>query len=124
METKSSKIRVAVIDGISKGWTAKETAFHHNFTVEEVRATAINMKMSFPWTRIGIPPKYTKEAVPLSTLFGRHRHTSAHAAAQIQKVVKRMGPKHPEAASLLKIVSFLRERTIPEAWESRIKVSK
>lgn len=123
-KTKAAKLRIAVADGVARGWTSKETAYHYNLTVDDVRRMASKMKTSFCWARLGIPPRYTSEPVPIKTLFKRHRHTSGTAARKILKVVQGMDKSSKEVAELLKVVGFLRKRTYPEAWESRIKISQ
>lgn len=123
METsKASVLKTAVRKGMANGWTAKETATRLNFDVQDIRKMAVRMKVSFKWERIGIPPSYSSEPIPLSTLLKRHRTTLAEACAYLQKTLNKVGHDHEVSADLIKTLSYLRNRSMPASWERRLSV--
>lgn len=59
---KKPPAKTAVVDGIKRGLSSKETAYHYGYTLRSLQEAARRMKVSFPSTGIGRPPKYGRPA--------------------------------------------------------------
>jgi hypothetical protein len=50
--------RFAVIEGMKRGLTAKETAYEYGYHIRAVQEAAERMGKSFAYAGVGRPPKY------------------------------------------------------------------
>lgn len=50
--------RLAVLEGIKHGLTAKETAYSYEYSLRAVQEAAARMKVSFVYSGTGRPPKH------------------------------------------------------------------
>jgi hypothetical protein len=48
--------RLAVVEGMKRGLTCKETAFEYNHSIRAVQEAARRMKLAFVWTGYGRQP--------------------------------------------------------------------
>lgn len=124
MMTVNPKTRAAVLDGIAKGWSAKHTALEHGMTESNLRVVAKKMKLSFPWQRLGMPPKGGSERIALKTLFGHNRVTSEYAMTQLRKALRQMDSRSPAAVQVAKVINFLHKRRSPPHWERRVIITR
>lgn len=124
MMTANPKVRAAVLDGIAKGWSAKQTALEHGMTESNLRNSAKKMNLSFPWQRLGMPPKGGREQISLKTLFKRNRVTSEYAMTQLRKALRQMDSRSPAAVQIAKVINFLQRRRSPPHWERRVIITR
>lgn len=50
--------RLAVLEGMRRGLTSKETAFEYNLSLRAVQMAACRMKLSFRYVGMGRPPRH------------------------------------------------------------------
>jgi hypothetical protein len=59
---KKPPAKTAVVAGIRRGLSSKETAYEYGYTLRALHEAARRMKVSFPYTGTGRPPRYVQKA--------------------------------------------------------------
>ena len=117
----NNAIRAEVMNGIAKGWTAKETSYQTGIKVDILRYTAKKMNLAFIWTKAGSPPAKGDQPMSVKTLLRRDKHTIDTILTALNKLLKRMPPDSPHQLEVMKILSFVRMRRNPPRWIHRVK---
>ena len=111
--TKKVKPKDAVLLGIQRNLTAKETSFEYGIPVNTLYFYASTLKVSFRWSRIGPYPK-NSGSPPLQTQLKREKHTNWIISKAIADVLPELDPSSKVARRLMEALSIARRRITPE----------
>jgi hypothetical protein len=116
----NSVVRAQVVNGIARGWTAKETSYNTGISLGVLRHTAKKLDLAFIWTKAGPPPGRGSQRVPVKTLLRRDKHTIDTVLTELNKLVKLIPADSPRQIEVIKLLSFVRLRRNPPRWINRV----
>jgi hypothetical protein len=111
MTTKRDKtlLKEAVLLGVHKALTAKETAYETGYKPWQLTEQALKMGLAFKWAKIAKIPMHSGP-IPTETIIKRERESVRLLMIRMESALEKLEPEHPAASILITALGKARIR--------------
>ena len=102
-------LKEAVLFGVQKALTAKETSYETGYKPWQLTAQALKMGLAFKWSKLAKVPTHSGP-IPAETIINRERHTVRLLMLQMESALAELPESHPASIILIKALGKARLR--------------